>query len=299
LTKPSDFSPLRALEIEQPQAANGSVSREVWTLRLLGAVLLITGWLAVVLHNPEPTHVIVDTAVLASLGVYGFVAAARSRRKAVALERKLRLELLVHNMELENMAMRDDLTQLFNRRYLFERLERELETAKGFGRHLSVIMIDLDCMKAVNDTYGHRTGDKVLAAFGRFLLDQTRASDVPARVGGDEFAVILPDTAQAAAETLSRRIEKRLESENLLEEEGAVIRLSASFGAASYPDCGDTVDALMLAADAAMYQCKQQHKVLDAETTGEDTSAVPPMFRAGGVEQPAPAKAPFPEARNS
>lgn len=290
MTKPSDFSPLQALELEQRADVNRSVNRERWTLRFLGAVLLVAGWLAVVLHNPQPAHIVVDTLVLGSLGAYGFLAAARSRRNAVELERKLRLELLVHNMELESMAMRDDLTQLFNRRYLFERLERELETAKGFGRPLSVIMIDLDCMKAVNDTYGHRAGDKVLTAFGRFLLHQTRASDVPARVGGDEFAVILPDTEQRAAETLSRRIEKRLESENLLEEEGMVVRLSASFGAASYPDCGESVDALMLAADAAMYHSKRQHKAPDTKSADEEVAPVPPMFRAEGAEQPAPSE---------
>jgi hypothetical protein len=93
----------------------------------------------------------VSAIVLVAFAGYVFVSERAARRMTVGLEKRLRLSLLVHNMELENMAMQDDLTQLFNRRYFFDRLERELETAKAFNRPLSVMVIDLDGMKQVND----------------------------------------------------------------------------------------------------------------------------------------------------
>jgi diguanylate cyclase (GGDEF)-like protein len=163
-------------------------------------------------------------------------------------------------MELENMAMQDDLTQLFNRRYLFERLERELETAKAFKRPLSVIVIDLDLMKQVNDNFGHRVGDELLSSFGRFLLDHTRASDVPARTGGDEFAIILPDTSDKAALALRGRLAKRLENIDLIERDSVNVKVTASFGVSSYPSSGDTVDEIMQKADIDMYTEKGMRK---------------------------------------
>jgi diguanylate cyclase (GGDEF)-like protein len=158
------------------------------------------------------------------------------------------------------MAMRDDLTQLFNRRYFFERLERELQTAKGFQRPLSVLLIDMDSLKELNDTYGHRAGDIALEAFGRFLLQQTRASDVPARIGGDEFAVILPDTNETQANVMIERLTKALEKTDLVDDEKISLQLGASLGLAGYPWCGEDADTLVQKADAAMYAMKHARK---------------------------------------
>jgi diguanylate cyclase (GGDEF)-like protein len=202
----------------------------------------------------------VSAGVLVAFTTYVLIAETRTRRMSLNLEKRLRLGLLVHNMELENMAMQDDLTQLFNRRYLFDRLERELDTAKAFKRPLSVIVVDLNQMKAVNDTYGHRAGDEMLAAFGKFLLDHTRASDVPARIGGDEFAIILPDTNERAAHNLKVRLVKRLEAVNMIDRDGLRLVASASFGVAGYPATGETVDDLMNQADADMYAEKRRTK---------------------------------------
>jgi diguanylate cyclase (GGDEF)-like protein len=249
------------IEVDQPaQPDTRGLKQHMWVSRLLGLALL-AGALAVIGLGAgfgSPAFFI-DSAVLIGLAAYVLLAETRTRRMSLNLEKRLRLGLLVHNMELESMAMQDDLTQLFNRRYFFDRLERQLETAKAFQRPLSVIVADLDSMKTINDTHGHRVGDEVLAGFGKFLLDHTRASDVPARIGGDEFAIILPDTAENAATILKERLDMKLESLVIAEDGGQDIRITASLGVAAYPSSGDTADELMNRADGGMYEDKGEH----------------------------------------
>jgi diguanylate cyclase (GGDEF)-like protein len=281
VTKPSDFTPERVLEIRSDSAANEQkrADREAWLFRLAGVGLLLAGWVVTATNHGfgSPTFLI-ETIVLAGLGVFGFATAARTVRMAVNTERRLRLGLLVHNMELEKMAMQDDLTQLFNRRYFFDRLERELETAKAFQRPLSVIAMDLDGLKEINDTHGHNAGDEVLENVGRFLLGQTRGCDVPARVGGDEFAIILPDTPAPQASTLTTRLEQRLATLNIVDRNELTLTIRASLGCATYPDAGETVDEVIQQADTAMYAQKNEHKVSPPRNGNDELTPVPPVF---------------------
>jgi diguanylate cyclase (GGDEF)-like protein len=253
-----------------------------------GAVLLgALAWAAVTWGEFGIARPFVNALVFAGLAGYALVAAVASHRMSVNIEKKLRLDLLVHNMELENMAMRDDLTQLFNRRYFFERLERELESARSMNRPLAVIMLDLDGLKAVNDSCGHRAGDEVLAGFGRFLLSQTRASDVPARIGGDEFAVILPETTQAAAEVMMERLQKALANTDLLEDESVSMRLTVSVGISGFPWGGDDADAIVQSADASMYANKRARK--RAAPKGRALPAAPTSAAGPADAETAPA----------
>lgn len=282
MTKPSDFTPERVLEVRSDSAANEQkrAEREVWLFRLAGVGLLLAGWVVVATSHGfgSPTFLI-ETIVLAGLGVFGFAAAARTVRMAVNTEKRLRLGLLVHNMELEKMAMQDDLTQLFNRRYFFDRLERELETAKAIQRPLSVIAMDLDGLKEINDTHGHHAGDEVLENVGRFLLGQIRACDIPARVGGDEFAIILPDTPAPQASTLMTRLEQRLATLNIVDRNELTLTIRASLGCATYPDAGETLDELIQQADTAMYAQKDEHKVGPHRDGHDGLTPVPSVFR--------------------
>lgn len=248
MTKPSDFSPSEALEVKNSAIAKGSL-RTHWLLGAAGVIVVVLGWLAVSLHDFGKTMFLLDTAVFFGVALYAFTAAAISRREAVKEEKRLRLRLLVHNMELENMATRDELTQLFNRRYLFDRLERELNTAKGFQRPLAFITIEVTSLEHINHTYGHAVGDQLLAAFGRFLLEFTRATDVPARMSGRRFGIILPDASKRGAHTMVERLTQRLAEVPFLEERGMSTTVTVSFGVCGYPWGGDTVDAIVAQAE--------------------------------------------------
>lgn len=265
VTTPSEFAASRSIEVDErgAQGDQGAISVRIWLARGLGGLLLLAG-LAVLASTGGSFGV--SAFVMLAFSGYVFFAERQARRMTVSMERKLRLSLLVHNMELENMAMQDDLTQLFNRRYLFERLEREIETARAFKRPLSVLVVDLDGMKAVNDGYGHRIGDDLLSAFGKFLLEATRASDVPARTGGDEFAIILPDTSEKAALALKDRLSRKLEEANLLAD-GVNVSVTASFGVAAFPEAGETVDAVIQRADEDMYAHKNLRRAQRDEAT--------------------------------
>src|SRR2546426_5476643 len=207
MSAPTDFGREDVVAMSHTAASRRQGIR---ILQLAWLLMLIGGWALVAATHPNAMAMVVDAAVFAGIGACGLMISASMRRASLEMEKKLRLELLVHNMELENMAMRDDLTHLFNRRYFFQRLENELRTAKGFSRPLCIILLDLHGLKQTNERHGHGMGDKLLGGFGEFLLTQTRASDIPARIGGSEFAIILPDTSESAADVMIARLPKAL-----------------------------------------------------------------------------------------
>ena len=279
MTKPSDFSPTEALEVKNSDDA-GESHRIRRTVRALGAGVLVLGWLAVAVHDFPGLMFFIDIVVFLAMALYAVAAAIVSRREAVNQERRLRLRLLVHNMELENLSMRDELTQLFNRRYLFERLERELRTAEGFQRPLAVIAIEVKTLNHINHTYGYAVGDRLLAAFGQFLMDMTRATDLPARVSGNKFAIILPDTSKRGAYAMIERLTRSLATTSLSEEPGMDAAIVVSFGLSGYPWGSDTVDAIVQQAEAEMSvqpdTSDSDGKVLDQNQ--DLTDGIPAVF---------------------
>jgi diguanylate cyclase (GGDEF)-like protein len=160
----------------------------------------------------------------------------------------------------EQLTITDDLTKLFNSRYLNLYISREIKRCKRHGIPLSVIFLDLDGFKGVNDAYGHLAGSRTLTEVGGILVEAVRESDILARYGGDEFVVVLPETPPSGALVIAERIRKAIESHPFLKDQGLEARISASFGIASYPDHALTPEGLIQKADQAMYRVKERDK---------------------------------------
>jgi diguanylate cyclase (GGDEF)-like protein/PAS domain S-box-containing protein len=158
--------------------------------------------------------------------------------------------------QLREHAVRDYLTGLFNRRYLDETMERELARSRRETRKLSVVMIDIDRFKGINDIYGHQAGDDVLIALGKLLTEYSRASDIACRYGGDEFAVVMLNASVKAAH--KRAEEWRLAfAKQQFEVNGEQFSTTLSMGIATYPLHGSSPRGIFQAADEALYHSKK------------------------------------------
>ena len=158
--------------------------------------------------------------------------------------------------ELQKLARTDALTGLFNRRYFFEIAEKEFAESIRYGRPLSVIILDLDLFKEINDTYGHLVGDQALIHIGELLLKAIRTPDTAARYGGEEFVVLLPETESSQAMLFAERLRK-LVDDSPTQNGNDSISLTASFGVAGYQTKdGETFDQLISKADQALYMAK-------------------------------------------
>ena len=160
----------------------------------------------------------------------------------------------------EQLTITDDLTKLFNSRYLNLYISREIKRCKRHGIPLSVIFLDLDGFKGINDQFGHLAGSGTLAEVGSILALAVRESDILARYGGDEFVVVLPETPASGALVIAERLRKAIEEHGFLQGQGLSARISASFGIASYPDHALTPEGLIQKADQAMYRVKERDK---------------------------------------
>ncbi|MBI4168889.1 MAG: GGDEF domain-containing protein, partial [Acidobacteria bacterium] len=160
----------------------------------------------------------------------------------------------------EELSITDDLTKLYNSRYLNATLRREVERSKRYRSPVSLIFLDLDGFKNVNDQHGHLWGSRTLIEVGEVIGKTVREIDVVSRFGGDEFTVILPQTGPEGALIIADRIRQRIEETTFLEAHGLNVRITASLGIASFPDHGRTKDDLIARADQAMYLVKGRGK---------------------------------------
>jgi diguanylate cyclase (GGDEF)-like protein len=159
----------------------------------------------------------------------------------------------------KRQAITDELTQLANRRRFTETLAVEVRRAERFGDPLALVLADLDDFKLINDRYGHQVGDEVLRHFADVLRENVRDFDLPVRYGGEEFAVLLPETGLDGAEQLARRLQAALLRLRLAEIEGDRPPVTASFGVAAYP-AARSAEELLSAADGALYRAKAAGK---------------------------------------
>jgi diguanylate cyclase (GGDEF)-like protein/PAS domain S-box-containing protein len=160
--------------------------------------------------------------------------------------------------QLRYQASSDSLTGLANHRQLFEVLQAEIGRSKRTGREFSLVLLDLDGLKHINDQFGHAGGDRALCRLGQIMKDCSRSVDTAARHGGDEFGLVLPETGHAAASLVARRICE------LLGKEPEEPLLSASVGIAVYPEDADTIGTLLYAADKALYAMKNKRMGMHA-----------------------------------
>ena len=160
----------------------------------------------------------------------------------------------------QDLAMRDDLTKAFNRRFFEAYLDEEIERARRYGSVFSIIFLDLDDLKTVNDRYGHLAGSRTLQEVAKRILGAVRGIDKVVRFGGDEFCIILPQTDQEQAVAVAHRVRKAILGAEFHLADSIDVSITASFGIATYPTHGVTKDDLIRQADAAMYRVKSTTK---------------------------------------
>jgi diguanylate cyclase (GGDEF)-like protein len=170
--------------------------------------------------------------------------------------------------ELRDLAYRDDMTGLLNRRAFFDRASAEFEIAKTSSEPLAVSILDIDHFKQINDTFGHAAGDKVLHRFGTLLKSRMRLHDVVGRIGGEEFAVCLPNTTPMQAYNILERLRTSLSKEKFLKnEDGSDREVTVSIGVVGKTDQKE-LDSLMILADMALYRAKNQGRNRTIVETG-------------------------------
>ncbi len=158
---------------------------------------------------------------------------------------------------IQELSITDDCTGVYNSRHMFTVLSEEVRRSERFGYEFSVLFFDIDHFKRVNDEHGHLIGSKLLGQFGRSLRKNLRLVDAAFRYGGDEFAVLLPQTGKEAALHVARRLMNTFRNKPWLTDEGLSLNLRFSVGIATYPLDGNTSHAIVQSADDLMYQVKE------------------------------------------
>lgn len=181
-----------------------------------------------------------DLALLEALADYAAIAIENAR----------------HVKRIHELTITDDCTTLYNSRHLHDVLDREIYRSQRYGFELSLIFIDLDYFKRVNDSYGHLVGSKLLREIGHAIRTNCRQIDSAFRYGGDEFVVLLPQTSRENAASVARRLHELIRKQLWLTEEGLNVRVTASVGVASFPSDAKTKSELLHLADEAMYLVK-------------------------------------------
>lgn len=168
------------------------------------------------------------------------------------------IENAIFFQRVQELTITDDLTKLYNSRFLHSRLEYEVERAKRFRYELSMIFLDLDYFKDVNDSHGHLSGSRLLKEIAQLILSLIRNVDMACRYGGDEFIIMMPGTTKKSASIVAEKIRAAISDAIFLRDEGLNLHLTASFGVASFPTDAADKDELIRKADHAMYDVKNR-----------------------------------------
>lgn len=202
--------------------------------RVLGVIELVNG-------PDQPPFGEADARTLSSIADYA----------AIALENARNFR------RVEELTILDEHTGLYNARHLGRVLDAEVHRARRFGHSLSLIFFDLDRFKQINDNHGHQVGSAILRECGKVILGSLRSVDVATRYGGDEFVCLLPETGKTSALAAAQRLREALVNHRFPTGDGEGIRITASFGVATFPDDANTPHDLLRQSDRAMYRVKQ------------------------------------------
>jgi len=235
---------------------------------LVLAVETVAACALVIVSGPLDSDGWRDIAIRAAINLAAVVLLAYAGMVVAGMQRRTKEAAI-------RLSTVDSLTDLHNRAYLFNAVEREIERTRRYGRAFCLLMLDLDDLKTINDRFGHYEGDLVLRMVADAIRSSLRTIDIAARYGGDEFVALLPETDPAGAYAAAEKI-RQVVSQIAMEEEGQRVNASVSIGVVTYPEDGETADALMIAADEAMYLSKRlgKNKVV-AYTDAEQT--IPPL----------------------
>ena len=200
---------------------------------------------------------------LPSFLAIGFVLFSYRRIQKIESEmikrREVEKRLLKSEKMYKNLSITDGLTQLYNSRYFYKKLEEEIDRFIRYKQPFSLLLIDIDDFKKINDRYGHLKGDKVLKMAGRIIQDCLRKTDTAYRYGGEEFTVLLPGTGIEAAMNVAERIRKRFAAQDFSLITNETLNISVSIGAAQFKP-GDKMEAFVKRTDDALYVAKQKGK---------------------------------------
>ncbi len=254
-------------ELAQEEARVNGV---VWVSRIIAVSLTAAVVAFFVATQADRPWQYVGYPLLAGLPLlYGIASSRYIRLMHVALLRRYQARLVMRSAELQEMASRDELTQLYNRRHFYQFIQSELEGARANREPLALLLLDVDGLKGINDEYGHQVGDAIIASLGKVIAKHIRNTDVAARLGGDEFGVVMPGTDKRGAFALAQRLWEELERTPMYEEGRKRLMVNVSIGVSGFPWGGEDVDEMMHWADADMYANKVSRR-LPSEAAPKD-----------------------------
>ena len=222
---------------------------------------LVTASVSLVMLPATIRLVTIGTTPLDLMALGGIIYTLAAYRATSVMSSSLRrsqelsYELAIANARAQELARTDELTGMNNRRAFLELAEHSLQQASRYDRPASMILLDVDRFKGINDAHGHLAGDDVLRALADVVRGTIRASDIAGRVGGEEFAILLPETGEEDAAVMAERLRAGFAARPVATARG-VVRFTASFGVAERDPRQSTVDALVARADGALYQAK-------------------------------------------
>ncbi len=200
----------------------------------------VTGVIELVNGSTEGVFDRADLGLVAAVADFAAIAIANARSFSI----------------IQELAITDELTGLYNAGYFLDFLDYEMERARRYSTTLSLIFLDMDYFKKVNDSYGHLVGSRLLSEVGQLIRLTIRKADMAARYGGDEFVIVLPNTSKEGAGILAEKLREGIRSTPFLTGQGHRIHVTASFGLSTFPEDGDSKVKLIQLADEAMYAAK-------------------------------------------